>query len=55
MIGFWRKRPTLDEVRAVAEVRRETLKDQRTKTDDMEKAVSGLLDELLLRGLHDGR
>lgn len=51
MIGFWKRlRIPMQDVRAASAARREVLKSERTKTDEIDSAVSRLLDELALRG-----
>ena len=56
MIWLFKKRKaSLSAVQAAEIQRRETLKAERTKTDEMEKAVNGLLDDLLAKGFANGR
>jgi hypothetical protein len=55
MNWIFKRKISLDAVRAAQKARQETIKSERTKTDEMEKAVSGLLDDLLTKGFHNGR
>jgi hypothetical protein len=53
MNWIFKRRINLEAVRLADVARRDALKAERVKTDEMEQAVNGLLDTLLLRGLHN--